>query len=232
MLTAAHELRNLLGIICGYSELGIRERKPARDCFEVITKTAARCEGVIADMIARNRAVEEASLDDAAEIRDQADDPIDLNMIARTTKTALEGMHVSEGLLVKLDLQEALPTPCEGNSDDLFRAVYNLTLNARSAGAKRITIRTRCFEDKVWLSVQDDGRGMLREKLSEVLSADSKPTKEHGRGLSIVRSCIAGLGGQLLGESTVGRGTTFTIVFRGSFPAASRPAGSERPIFH
>lgn len=213
MLTAAHELRNQLGIIKGWSDLGTRRRKPSEQCFQIIEKAADTCEQIIREMLARNAAVVEKAQGEAA-AKMQAQEPgvpIDLNSIAETTRQSIIGLY--REVMVKMDLAEHLPSPGIGQPGLLFRAVYNLALNAGAAGAKRITLRTRALAGCVWLTVADDGSGMTQRKLREILSPEYTPTHEHGRGVSIVRSCVAGMGGELLGESTLGRGSTFTILF-------------------
>ncbi|HEX3818608.1 MAG TPA: HAMP domain-containing sensor histidine kinase [Chthoniobacterales bacterium] len=229
MLTGVHELRNLHNAICGWAQIGAAGKRPALDCFEIIARTVLKCEAVIVEMMERNRDVLQARLCEGAAqraIEKEAGRPIDLNAIARTSKDALEGACAGweKHLLVKLDLQESLPSPCRGDCDALFRCVYNLCLNARNAGAKRIALRTRALcqgEDcVVWLSVHDDGRGMTAEKLREILDGKVEPTHEHGRGMSIARSCIADLGGELFGESTPGLGSIFTIKFTTGTKAA------------
>lgn len=214
MQTAAHELRNLLAVIIGSAEMGQCGRKTPADCFGLIVKSALSCEEVIRDMLLRHAGAVATAEQKQTAAETRPGRPIDLNAIARNAREYLAGLYSAEALQVKLDLQEDLPAVCTGDVGAFARAIFNLCLNSLAAGANRVCIRTRSLGEVAWLSVGDNGSGMAQSKLREIMSPDYRPTEEHGRGVSIVRSTLATMGAELRGETDLGRGSTFTILFK------------------
>ena len=124
------------------------------------------------------------------------------------------------------------PTPMEGDEDLLHRVVSNLVLNAVQAtgpGA-RITVRTgraspgavpdrMGIENPVSLQVSDNGPGIpedVRGRLFEPFVTGR--VGGTGLGLAIVQRAVDAHKGLVMVDTTVGRGTTFTVIF----PAARR----------
>lgn len=80
------------------------------------------------------------------------------------------------------------------------------------------------------LSVSDTGVGIPREKQDRIfdpfVQVDGSLTRQHkgtGLGLAISRDLARGMGGDLSVESTLGRGSTFTL----SLPAKEWDEGDE-----
>ena len=91
-----------------------------------------------------------------------------------------------------------------------------------------VTVEARPVSgDRVGLSVVDTGIGIPANHLPRVFDVfyqvDGSSTREFGGaglGLAIVKSYVEAHGGEVTVESTVGKGTTFTLVL----PVAARPA--------
>ena len=76
-------------------------------------------------------------------------------------------------------------------------------------------------QDTVSLSIADTGCGIPLERLS-TLFTDFQTTKRKGLGLGLamVKKIVEELGGTLFVDSTVGQGTTVTVILK----RAGRPA--------
>lgn len=117
-----------------------------------------------------------------------------------------------------------------GDATLLANALINLGLNARDAipGSESLTIRTNVVKSDsnrrlacgkgpdtyIRIQVIDTGSGMdsaVMSRLFEPLFTTKVPGKGNGLGLSSVRRCVKLHKGFIGVESTVGKGTTFTI---------------------
>lgn len=114
----------------------------------------------------------------------------------------------------------------EGYTGSLYQVFMNLISNAIDAlleqaigsnpGSPSITISTLQEGDRVQISIADNGPGIPPDHLDRIFDTffTTKPTgKGTGLGLSICRQIVEGKhGGQLLCDSILHQGTTFTII--------------------
>ena len=104
----------------------------------------------------------------------------------------------------------------------LYEIIYNLCDNAiryNNEGGK-VNIDVHKDKNSVILTVQDNGIGIpfehqsrIFERFYRVDKSHSKETGGTGLGLSIVKHAVAYHGGTLRLDSTLGKGTTVTVVF-------------------
>ena len=123
---------------------------------------------------------------------------------------------------VVLELSE--DTPVLILEDDLYQIVFNLMENGikyNSPGGK-LTVTLRREDENAILQVSDTGMGIpeeavphLFERFFRVDKARSRQSGGSGLGLAIVRAIVQRNRGEIQVESTVGKGSTFTV----SFPA-------------
>src|SRR5207253_5115451 len=116
MLKKAHDLRNFHAIISAYCEMAERGSKSPVEAIGRIKSTVGKCSQITATMFEEKEAPAAA---------------IDLNAVVSEVTSSLLGL---EGIRIqlKLALQSDLPLLGPGNSFELFRAILNLCLNARS----------------------------------------------------------------------------------------------------
>ncbi len=112
-------------------------------------------------------------------------------------------------------------TVIEADREQLARAIANLALNARKAGARTIRIDAHRENGRVIIDVADDGPG-IPDAIREVLF---RPFESAGRnggtglGLAIAREIVHAHGGDLVLDNTGPDGTTFRM----DLPAAAQP---------
>jgi hypothetical protein len=124
--------------------------------------------------------------------------------------------HSSGRVQIELDrLDSAI---LRGNVARFRRMYFNLVMNAVDAMANRdvgvLTVGAAIENDRVVLSVSDNGSGMPPEKIDQLLAEKETLDGElHSLGFVFVRQTVREFGGELLIESHLGRGTTITISF-------------------
>ncbi|WP_375769150.1 ATP-binding protein [Archangium gephyra] len=99
----------------------------------------------------------------------------------------------------------------------LEQVVTNLLTNAFKYGAGRpIHVRVEWEEGRARLSVRDEGIGIAPEHRGRIFGKFERAVSERhygglGLGLHITQQIVSALGGAILVDSEVGRGSTFTV---------------------
>jgi two-component system NtrC family sensor kinase len=98
----------------------------------------------------------------------------------------------------------------------LNQVFMNILVNAAQAIAEhgKITVSTRCNNDKVEIAFTDTGQGIPADILPKIFDPffTTKPVgKGTGLGLSVSYGIIRDHGGSIEAVSALGEGTTFTI---------------------
>ncbi|MHC4656569.1 MAG: sensor histidine kinase, partial [Planctomycetota bacterium] len=122
------------------------------------------------------------------------------------------------------------------NASQINQVFLNILLNASQAIKSRekedkkgtITIRTYVADDHVMCEISDDGRGIDPENLSKIFDpffTTKSVGSGTGLGLSVSYDIIVNKHkGELFADSTVGKGTTFTI----KLPISRKNAGDKQ----
>lgn len=141
-------------------------------------------------------------------------------------KQSLSGIRVPENLLVR-DETENNPT-LELDVDKIKRTFINIINNAIDSmpNGGSLLIQTRESDHTLDFTFADSGVGIGKEALEKIFTPlyTTKP-KGMGFGLSICKRIIEAHGGKISAESTLGKGTTFTI----SLPLHTDSKGGENP---
>lgn len=129
--------------------------------------------------------------------------------LGRTLEETLAGLAGAGGLQVEAKLDaEALAQIPSAHAAEVVNIVREAVSNAQRHGrAGRITVRAARADDRLALSVVDDGIGFDPTAAGE------------GRGLANIRARAADLGGEAHVESAPGRGTRVVLVLPISPPA-------------
>ena len=108
------------------------------------------------------------------------------------------------------------------SEDDLYQIAFNLVENGikYNISGGSLTIRLYKQEELAVLQVSDTGIGIPEDAVGHVFErffrvdkARSRQSGGSGLGLAIVRGIVARNHGEIHVESTVGKGTTFTVEF-------------------
>lgn len=107
------------------------------------------------------------------------------------------------------------------DEEKLYQIFVNLISNAVKFTPTGGKINVTCIQNdqKVFVTVSDTGIGIPVHKLRDIfdpfVQVDTSLTREHsgvGLGLSISRNLAVGMHGDIVAESQVGRGSTFTVM--------------------
>ena len=122
-----------------------------------------------------------------------------------------EGRGITIDLVTKL---EDVP-PIRGTASEVDDILVNLIVNAVDALPEggTITIGTEAMGDFVHLTVSDTGIGMDAETQRRVFEPlfTTKVDTGSGLGLYLVHTTVSNWGGDITVDSTLGKGTTFTL---------------------
>ncbi len=217
----AHDFNNVLTAIIGYSDLLLANHRPTDPSFQdimQIKQNANRAAGLVRQLLAFSR---RQTL--RPQVLQLGDVMSDLQMLMRRLvgeKIEVDLRHGRALWLVKADLNQ------------FEQVIINLVVNARDAmpSGGTITLRTKnvpaadcaAFQEDVLLpgdyvaiAVEDNGTGIppeVRDKIFEPFFTTKEVGKGTGLGLSMVYGIVKQTEGYVFCDSTVGRGTTFTIL--------------------
>jgi PAS domain S-box-containing protein len=204
----AHEFKNSLATISGYSQMLAGESNPeTRQFAQKIALETNNLTRIVTDFLnfARPRGMQRESLDLIAMLKDCA----------------------SEN---GLDLQLEAPVQCEVIADaTALRQVFsNLMRNSKEAarpGAEvTVAARVEQKEDQTLVQISDNGSGIPKDKLDKIfIPFFTTKAEGTGLGLALVHRIVTDHGGNVAVESNE-RGTAFRVTLPRAREAASSSA--------
>jgi len=146
------------------------------------------------------------------------DEDIDLNKVVEAAVALTRSRIERSTNKFSIELGEGLPT-IKGNFQRLEQVIINLLINsceALRAKDQALTITTRHVPEARTLEavIADEGAGIPKENLRRIRDPFFTTRREaggSGLGLSISVSIVEGHGGELLVDSTPGKGTRVTV---------------------
>ena len=236
----AHDFNNLLLAIMGNASLAYDTLPPSAAAVPMLQNVLTACER--AALLAR-RLLAYAGRDHGEAT------PTDLTTLVRELASLL-GASISKMVPVSFELEENLP-PVLADETQLQQVVMNLVINAAEAipegttGTVTITTRLRRLlpgelgsaviplgtiaDEYVELLVCDTGCGMDPATQARIFDP-FYTTKFTGRGLGLaaVLGIVRALGGTILLESELGRGSTFAVLLPAA-GVARQPRAARTP---
>jgi len=209
--TTTHEFNNVLMTIINYAKLGMRHKDAAtrEKSFEKILAASNRAakitNGVLG--IARNRSANQ--------------EPTDLVQIVEETLLLLERELNKYRVTVEKNFPPVPRAMVCGNQ--IQQVLLNLLINARQAmpsgGRVIVKLAHDAENNTVDLLVRDFGCGIPADKLPRIFEAfyttkagpDASGKGGTGLGLALCRDIIEAHRGRIRVDSTVGKGTAFTL---------------------
>ena len=156
-------------------------------------------------------------------IETQEDSDCEIVYLSPTVERAirmLEALAFQNGISIMTEMVEDCPVLTI--EDDLYQITFNLMENAikYTPPGGVITLSLYRENDNAVLKISDTGVGIpedaighIFERFYRVDKARSRKSGGSGLGLSIVRNIVERNGGTISVESTLGKGTTFTVIF-------------------
>ena len=211
----AHELNNPLTVLIGTADMiEAQADGPILEHVGLMRDAANAARSVVRGLLtfARKMPLEKTRVDIA-------------ELSERVLALTMGELHVAE-VKVQKEIAPGLPAVW-ADENQLQQVIVNLITNARQAMAevsneRRLIIAVQPAESsRIRIAVEDTGPGIPSDVLPKIFDPFVTTKSEGtGLGLSISYGIIREHGGTLTVESTVGKGTTFTIEL---------PIGSETP---
>ncbi len=209
----AHEINNPLAVISGYAQMLMKKdlKSEVKQEISAIYEGAQRISAVV------NRMLQFASRDNTAHV------PVNINNVIEVSLDWCLHDLKADDIAITIQLAVGLP-PVAGDAARLQQVFVELITNARlemtgAHGRGKLYIETRALDDKVSVTVRDDGPGIEEENLERIFEPffTTRPVgKGQGLGLSLCYSIISAHGGDIYALSKPGKGATFIV----NLPAA------------
>jgi len=224
--TTTHEFNNVLTTIINYAKMGLRHKDNAtrEKAFDKILTASARAAKITNTVlgVARNRGA--------------GQEPTDLTQLVSDALVLLEREMNKYRIAVDKSFRPIPPAFVNGNQ--IQQVLLNLLINARQAmpSGGRLTIKLAydAEADLIDLVVRDTGCGIPPEALPRIFDSffttkkgpDATGKGGTGLGLSMCRDIIEAHHGRIRVDSTVGKGTAFTL----KLPTVTKAAAKRAPL--
>ncbi len=222
----AHDLNNILTGMVGIPDLilmNLPKDDPLIKDLLLIKKSGQRAAAVVQDLLnlARKNVVQNSALEMGSIVREYLNSPENLEI-----------QRNYPGITIQTDIPPQ-KYRIMGSPLHLTKALMNLISNAAESmtteGVIRVSLRNQCIErsegkhdlaakeDYVTLQVKDEGEGIPADKIERIFEP-FYTTKAMGRsgsglGLTVVWETVKDHNGYIDVQSTVGKGTAFTLYF-------------------
>ena len=204
----AHELNNPLQGIVTYASLALEKESFDESCRNNITKIvvqANRCRDIIRGLL------------DFSRHKNPDKTLCSVNNLLRGCISLVENQAIFHNIDVVMNLDNSLPMVVVDPSQ-IERVFLNLIINAAEAmeGAGKLTVITtmNATNHCIDIDVQDTGPGILPQHLEKIFDPFFT-TKETGHGVGLGLAISYGIvqehSGRLSVDSTLRKGTTFTV---------------------
>src|SRR4030065_1459855 len=209
----AQEINNPLNSILGYATYlleTVDDGSPLKDELDRIARAASRCKETVRRFLNFSRETPTRI------------EPIDIHAVVGEALAMCYPTTSVQGIKVMKEIGADLWINADkGQIEEVF---INIILNACDAMSRRreLFIRAHRYgsmstvQDRSWIKVKitDTGCGILQENLKRIFDpffTTKEPGKGTGLGLAVSHTIVKNHGGAIDVESTVGKGTTFTI---------------------
>ena len=226
----SHEIRTPLTAVIGYAEMLADEA----DAETMPLVVPIVCGGQrLLDTL--NSVLDLARLE--AEGAALATRPVDLGAAAEAARASLAETAAAAGLALGVEAPGAVWAAADAGA--LGRVLDNLVSNAiRFTAAGSVTLRVGAEGERVYVEVQDTGRGMdaafaarATEPFVQESAGDARSHEGSGLGLSIVSRLVEAMGGELGITTAPGAGTTVRVALPGAASEALAAAPPDEPAW-
>jgi len=232
----AHELNNPLGGILGYAQFTLEkiQNKNAENMTDKDIKSykrylcdietqSRRCKSIVQNLLKFSRTSQTVEFDN-----------VNVNAVIEDTLTFVEHQLMMNQITLVKNLDSGIPI-IKGNPSQLQQVFTNIIINAMHASesGNEIVLTSRFapplgeFPGAVEIAFADAGRGISEEHLKKIFEpffTTKDVGKGTGLGLSVSYGIIKEHGGEIKVKSTLGEGTTFTVII----PVEKTPCPSDK----
>lgn len=218
----AHDFNNILAVTLGYTELAldtVEKGTPIQEDLQEVYTANLRAKELVNQILAFARQ------------SDEKHTPIQIRFII---KEVIKFIRSSTPTTIEIKQNIESDSSIIGNATQIHQIMMNLCTNAAHAmetkgGTLEITSKDTTINNAtltgthnlssgnyIEIKVADTGSGIDPEiinKIYEPYFTTKKPGEGTGMGLAMVYGIVETYGGKINVESTVGKGTTFTIYF-------------------
>lgn len=221
LANVSHEIRTPLNAILGITEIHLQKTdysQETREAFEKIYVSGDMLLGIINDILDLSK-IEAGKMELAPEkyeIMSMIHDTIALNMMRIESKP----------VKFEISVEETVPAYLLGDELRVKQVINNILSNAfKYTNEGLVEMLVRADEDgddpthiTLNVAISDTGQGMSKEQVDKIFESYSRFNvntnrfiEGSGLGMSIARDMINLMEGDILVESEVGKGSTFTI---------------------
>ncbi len=206
-----HEFNNILMTIINYAKMGLRrtDDQTREKAFNKILAASQRASKITTGMLSYARKGSDRY------------DPNDLRVLVEDVLVLVEKDLQSHRIGLDLKISENVFATV--NASQIQQILMNLIINARQAmsegGRLAITVRANSADGWGEIEVRDNGSGIPADKLPHIFdpffttkTADENGQGGTGLGLDMCRQIIEAHKGRIRVQSTVGKGTAFTLM--------------------
>ena len=158
---------------------------------------------------------------------------VSVERMVNSLRHLFEPLAASKGLQLPVTVSADLPAVIQTDPQRVEQVLKNLLANAikfTEKGSVTLSVR-RHGDNQIAFAISDTGIGIAEEQQKRIFEAfhqaDSTISRKFGGtglGLSISRELVRLLGGRFQLESSLGQGSTFTVIIPSEFDSALVPA--------
>jgi signal transduction histidine kinase len=234
----SHELRTPLNAIEGFTSImlgnmGVDLPPKAREMMARVSTNSRRLLELINDILDLSR-LEAGRMQLALQ-------PMSPSSMADRWQTQLGGLAEQKQLTFEVYADPQLPRIMYGDEHALSKIVINLLGNAiKFTHQGKVSLALKRLDDSQWIiEVRDTGIGiapesheLIFEEFRQVDQSSKRTYGGTGLGLAIVKRLVIAMGGSIVLQSELGKGSTFTITLpiRTAFPQGEAASKLEQTI--
>ena len=223
----SHEMKTPLTAIQGFvetlRETGMEDPEQSRRFLDIVARHVQRLGAIIEDLLALSR------IEHEKENQGLKTTPHDIHRVVQTAVSVCQTKAAERG--IRVIFEPGQPLVADVDYTLMEQAVINILDNAIKYSPEngRVALEARRENGAIAITCSDEGPGIAREHLSRIFErfyrvdkARSRDMGGTGLGLAIVKHVAQAHGGRVEVQSTLGKGSAFSIFLPTGKEADSR----------